>query len=431
MELIEKINSLIWGDFTIMLILLCGLFHSIRSRIHIRLPRLIAGSRGKNRLKAVTGALAASMGTGNITGCAAAIAVGGAGAVFWMWVSALLGMGLAYSENKIGADFSLKYKSKTAPMLYIEKGLGSKKLACIYAAVCIFAAYSMGCISQSWAFSDALSSLSGLPRKVSAVIIAVLTGVVILFSKRTADAVMNVTEKLVPVMSLFYGAGCIAFLILSSADIGGIIQEIITCAFAPQAAMGGLFGAAVSTGLRRGVFSNEAGMGSSVLIHSEADFGSAENAGAWAALEVFLDTIVCCTLTAFVILSSQCRSYGIYSVSDSFSEQFGAAGKVFACASVCLFAFGSVLGWCCYGEKCLQYLTDKGKIPYRIFFCLAAALGGIMSSQLMWGLADIFNAVLMFPNLLAITVISITEKTPSYRRHNSAACYGDKCARSK
>lgn len=416
--IIERINSVMWGEFTIILIVACGIYHTIKSGfVQFRLPSLVKDKGGKKRMKAVTSALAASMGTGNITGCAAAIAVGGAGAVFWMWASAFAGMALAYSENRIGAEFAEKYPNlPKGPMLYIEKGLGSKLLAKIYAAGCLCAAFAMGCMSQSGAFSEALGAQTGAPVWVFSLLLGIITAAVVFSSKRASDGIMSAAEKIVPIMGIVYAVGCISLLIVTKADVAGAFVEIFSCAFTPKAAAGGAAGIAikktVTTGLRRGVFSNEAGMGSSVLVHSDADFGSPESAGAWAALEVFLDTMVCCTLTALTVLTSKgYRQGGSYGITEIFSEGLGTFGGLLCCASVCMFAWAAVLGWCCYGEKCLDYLFPRRKSAkgYKLLFCGAAVLGGLISSEAALSAADLFNVFIMFPNLFAITVI-LSEK---------------------
>lgn len=407
--LIETVNSLLWGRFTVALILCCGIYHTLKSGfIQLKLPKHLFSSGGKNRLGAVTSALAASLGTGNITGCAAAIAAGGAGAVFWMWLSALGGMALAYSENRIGAEFGEKYpKSARGPMLYIEKGIGTKWPAAAYAVCCLGAAIFMGSMSQSGALSDALSAQTPLPRYICSLAAAAVTAAVLFSSDRAAEGVMKFSARIVPVMGLLYVGGCIGLLIISKCDVSGAFAEIFSRAFSLKAAAGGAAGItvkkAVSVGLRRGIFSNEAGMGSSVLVHSEADFGEPQAAGAWAAFEVFLDTIVCCTLTALVIIC--CKTNDI---TAAFSYGFGRWGGGFVCLCICLFALASVLGWSCYGEKCLCYITGKhcGKWC-RLVFCLACAAGGFIATESVFGISDLFNCLLMIINLPVITVLTM------------------------
>ncbi|UKI15783.1 MAG: amino acid carrier protein [Ruminococcus sp.] len=408
--LIETANSLLWGRFTVALILCCGIYHTVKSGfIQLKLPKHLFSSDGKNRLGAVTSALAASLGTGNITGCAAAIAAGGAGAVFWMWLSALGGMALAYSENRIGAEFGERYpKSARGPMLYIEKGMGAKWLAAAYAVCCLGAAIFMGSMSQSGALSDALSAQTPLPRYICSLAAAVVTAAVLFSSDRAAEGVMKFSARIVPVMGLLYVGGCIGLLIISKCDVSGAFADIFSQAFSLKAAAGGAAGITlkkvVSVGLRRGIFSNEAGMGSSVLVHSEADFGEPQAAGAWAAFEVFLDTIVCCTLTALVIIC--CKTNDI---TAAFSYCFGRWGGGFVCLCICMFALASVLGWSCYGEKnaCATSRESTAEKWCRLVFCLACAAGGFIATESVFGISDLFNCLLMIINLPVITVLTM------------------------
>ncbi|MGN1105079.1 MAG: alanine/glycine:cation symporter family protein [Huintestinicola sp.] len=411
----ERINAILWGPFTIGTILLCGIYHTYKSGfIQLRLRKHLGGNKGSGR--AVMSALAASMGTGNITGCAAAIIMGGAGAIFWMWISALLGMALAYSENRLGGEYSEKYPHKPkGPMLYIEKGLGSKGLAVIYASACLCAALVMGCMSQTAALSEAVGEQGIMPKWTAGLISTAIAAFVIFSSEKASDAAMNAAEKLVPVMGVLYAGGCIALIILTGRSLSDIFREIFTEAFTFRAAAGGGVGSAiskaVSVGLRRGIFSNEAGMGSSVLVHSNGGFSSPESMGAWAAFEVFLDTIVCCTLTALALLSS-----GKETLAQAFTLCFGRLGGIFVCICICLFAMAAVLGWCCYGEKCLEYLSQgkRSFVLYKIIFCLCGAVSGLFSLNFLFGLSDIINVFLIFPNIIAITYLTMKQKKGSY-----------------
>lgn len=417
MNIINSLNEIMWGRFTIILILVCGVYHTVKSGfIQLKIPAMISRSKGSNRLGAVTSALAASMGTGNITGCAAAIITGGAGAVFWMWISAFFGMALAYSENRTGAEFREKYHENKGPMLYIEKGV-SKRLAVIYAAGCLMAAFAMGCMSQAGAFAAAVSEQLDISPIISAAVLFLAVFAVIFSSKQASQAVMKAAQKLVPFMAVLYVGGCVAFLVKAESDIIKILMQIIHCAFEPHAAAGAAVGItvkqAVSVGLRRGIFSNEAGMGSSVLIHSDADFGSPEGAGAWAAFEVFLDTIVCCTLTALVILSSEIDYMSEGDIlTRIFSDAFGELGGIFICVCICLFAWAAILGWCCCGEKCFGYLFGDGtnKNIYKLLYCLCAAFGTVISAQAVFGISDLVNCFVMFPNLIAVTYLAAERK---------------------
>lgn len=424
MEIFERINLMLWGPFTVGLILLCGAYHTYRSgAIQLRLWGLLrGGGEGKSRRRAVMSALAASMGTGNLTGCAAAIAAGGAGAVFWMWVSAVPGMALAYSENKLGEEYARRYPgAKSGPMLYMSKGLGYGRMAKTYAAACVLAALVMGCMSQTGALADAVSEETGLPRFIPGLITGAAAAVIIFSSKKAADAAMSAAEALVPFMGLFYAGGCAALLIITKADIGQVFSLIVKSAFSVKAAAGGAAGItvrkAVSVGLRRGVFSNEAGMGSSVLVHAGAGFGTPEKTGAWAAFEVFLDTIVCCTLTALVLLST-CST----DLTEAFSFGFGGMGGWFVSLCIVLFAFAALLGWCCYGETALSFLTEKKEhaVFYKTAFCICAAIAGTVSTEILFGLSDIINVFLIFPNLTAITALTASEAAFSRKGEKEA-----------
>lgn len=402
MSVIDKINSVLWGNYTVALVLIAGVFHAVRTVIpsvgRLRADKSVGGGK-----RSVATALAASMGTGNITGCAAAVMMGGAGAVFWMWAAAVPGMALAFAENRIGTTMADRYGNRQkGPLLYIEKAL-SHGAAGVYGVCCVCAAICMGCMSQSGAMCQAIGEELELPLWVIALIPALLTAAAI-FSGRDASAV---TERLVPVMGLLYGAGCTAVLIIGGADVPSAFSRIAADAFSFRAVSGGMTGTAISIGLRRGIFSNEAGMGSSVLVHCDADFGTAERSGMWAAFEVFLDTMVCCTLTALVVVS-----YNSDTVGAAFEYVLGKFGGVFLCICICLFAWAAMLGWCCYGERSIAALgggVRAGRI-YRTVYTAAAFVGGIIPLGAVFGLCDIINFAMLFINLTAITVIVLNNK---------------------
>ncbi|MGN0666701.1 MAG: alanine/glycine:cation symporter family protein [Huintestinicola sp.] len=433
MDIISRINGIIWGDFTVAAIFAAGIYLTIKNRfIQFRFIPLLKSSSGdsRSRTRAVTAALAASLGTGNITGCAAALAIGGPGAVFWMWVSAFTGMAVSYAENRIGMEYRRRYPGSSAfgPMLYMEKcGRGWKTAALIYAAACTGVSFTMGNMSQSGAFSEAVCTAcsGGMPfRAAVSAGMAVLTAWVLFSGESGSSAVMSLTEKAVPVMGLFYLGGALLLLPLTGADVTGAFREIISSAFGVKAAVGGIGGYAVrtviSTGMRRGVFSNEAGMGSSVIVHSAAGFESPESAGAWAAFEVFLDTIVCCTVTALAVICCGGGTDPYQALSSAFSLGFGRFGEVFTAVSVCLFAYAAVLGWSCYGEMCVKYIGERlfpenqrlvriMGAAFRGMYCLAVFFGGILPESFALETADLFNCFVMLPNLAAVVYIAATD----------------------
>ncbi|MGN0641873.1 MAG: alanine/glycine:cation symporter family protein [Huintestinicola sp.] len=424
MNIISEINRIIWGNASAALIFLCGIYITVKTGfIQLRFFGKLRGkSSRRSCLRAVTAALAASLGTGNITGCAAAIAVGGPGAVFWMWASAFTGMAVSYAENYLGVLFRRRYPKEHSfgPMLYMEKS-GKKAgsvIALIYAFGCCTVSFFMGNMTQSGAFADAASS-NRKSRLFIAVILTILTAAVLFSGKKGSAAVMSVTERAVPVMGIFYLGGAVVLLIITHADVIAAFRLIMTSAFDIRAAAGGLLGQTISTGLRRGVFSNEAGMGSSVIVHSHAGFGSAEQSGAWGCFEVFLDTIVCCTLTALVMIcggySESCDSFA--AVRSAFSAGFGSFGGIFVTISVCLFAYAAVLGWSCCGEGCAEYIARRLRLNertvsviYRLCYCAAVFGGAMISVSTSMELADLFNCFVMIPNLFTVLLYFAVKK---------------------
>jgi AGCS family alanine or glycine:cation symporter len=446
----EKLNGVLWGYGTIFLILGTGVFFTIKLRfLQFRSPLYILKKTilskenpdktgGVSRFQALSTALAASMGTGNIVGVAAAIAVGGPGAVFWMWVSALFGMATAYSENYLGVLYKNKAKKnkKTAgknlisdseksavsqsnsdkgentagAMLYLEKGLNAKPLAIFYAAAAVAASLGIGNMTQSAAISDTLSSFGIVPL-ISGVITAILAALVVFGGARR---VAKTAEKIIPAISLFYIIGAVIVIVIFWKNIPAAIIDIFTSAFGMKAAAGGFSGViikkAVTIGLQRGIFSNEAGMGSSVLVHTETDCADPETMGLWAVLEVFIDTIICCTVTALVILLTKTPIEGTTTaaVTAAFSAGLGSFAEIFISASIIAFAFATVLGWSFYGEKCVQYLSSKKSslTVYRTIYIASIIVGAVVSTGLVWEISDTLNALMLLPNLIGILGLS-------------------------
>jgi AGCS family alanine or glycine:cation symporter len=420
--MLEKINLILWGYGTIALIMLSGLYFSVKIGFaQLHLPKILkntlfakkeSGQGEISRFQALSTALAASMGTGNIVGVAAAIAVGGPGAVFWMWVSAFFGMGTAYAENFLGVTYKNKTKSKiSGSMAYLEKGLGSRKFACVFAVSAVLASFGVGNMVQSNAIAASFSTDDKLIQIVVGAITAIVAGIFILGgTKRIAIAV----EKIIPVISLFYILGAIVVIILNIKNIPNAFVSIVSGAFGINSVAGGISGAmikrAVTVGLARGIFSNEAGMGSSVFAHTETDCADGTVMGMWAMLEVFIDTIICCTLTAFVILSVD-NTGGILAdnsvttaVQTAFESGLGAFAGLFIRISTVIFAFATILGWCFYGEKSIGYLTKNriAKRSYSYLYIAAIALGAVLSVNFVWQLSDIFNALMLIINIFGL-----------------------------
>ena len=393
---ISDINNLLWNTVTIIIIFAAGIFLTFRlGFIQFRHPLKVLKStlfaprsennsseKGISRTQALSTALAASMGTGNIIGVATAISVGGCGAVFWMILSAFVVMAFAFTENVLGIKYKQLFSdssSATGPILYIEKGLNSKPLAV----------------------------------NVSGVIFSFLVLFVIFIG---GSFIVKLTERIIPFISLFYIIGAAFVIVIYGNNILKILQDIFLSAFGFKQVLGGTAGLIIkqslTVGLRRGIFSNEAGMGSSVFAHTETDCRSPEIMGMWAMAEVFIDTILCCTLTALVILctgSDAADLDGADMIIYAFKCGFGKYAGIFVAVSNTVFAFASILGWYFYGEKCVNYLFHGNVITinlYKLLYAVTVYFGAVSQLNLIWDLSDIMNAFMMFPNLAAILILS-------------------------
>ena len=379
-------------------------------------------------------ALAATVGTGNIVGVAGAIMVGGPGAVFWMWAMAFIGMMPNYSENVLGIFYRRKNSHgewSGGAMYYLRDGLGGYKgckvigkvLAGLFAAFCMLASFGIGNMTQVNSISGNMLTAFGIPTWVTGALVMILVGLVVVGGLKRIAAV---TEKIVPFMVILYMLGSIVIFVTNIAQIGAVFSAIFRGAFAAKAAGGGIVGygikLAIEQGMKRGVFSNEAGLGSSVMVHSNSNVKEPVKQGMWGIFEVFADTIVVCTLTAFSVLSSGLvnletgETVAEYAgvtlnkanlVSTVFSIRFGWIGSAFIAVSIALFAFSTVLGWSHYGTKATEYLLgEKNTIPYRILFVLLVFGGAVMGDNLAWDLADTFNGMMMVPNLIGVIALS-------------------------
>ena len=374
-------------------------------------------------------ALAATIGTGNIVGVSSALIFGGPGAIFWMWIVAFFGMMTNYSENVLGIYYRKKNEKgewSGGAMYYLRDGLGAKKgmkqvgavLAVLFSAFCLLASFGIGNMSQINSIAGNMKAAFHIPTIATGIALMIIAGLVILGGiKRIA----SVTEKLVPVMALLYIAGALVVCILNIGQIGPVFSAIFKGAFAMEAVGGGIVGSgikmAVTWGMKRGVFSNEAGLGSSVMVHSSSNVKEPVRQGMWGIFEVFADTIVVCTLTAFVVLSSGLvdletgavlsSSEGSALVGEAFATVFGAAGPMFIALAILLFAFSTVLGWSHYGTKAFEYLFGSGAtVIYRIVFIVFILFGATMKLDLAWDLSDTFNGLMAIPNLIGVLALS-------------------------
>ena len=410
-DILESINSYVWGCGTVSLLLLTGLIYTVKLRfvqvkcIPFIISRLRYGKSGRNRglsqKKTVCMALGASMGTGNITGVASAIALGGAGAVFWMWVSALLGMALVYAENSLSVQYSTD--EVRGPMAYLSRGLKAPLLARIFAVFCLCAAFGMGGAVQVSSAADIIAGSSGASRIIIAIsafiLICTVTG-------GGAGRIGSAANILLPLVSASYMIGAAAVLIKFRENIPEAFGDIVRDAFRARSAVGGISGFTVSraltVGMRRGIFSNEAGLGSSPLIHSAAESDSPEVQANWAMLEVFFDTVICCTLTALVILCVPNAN----SADTAFESLFGSGSKTFLAAAMSVFAFCTIIGWYYCGELAFRYISPQSNCHVlSVAYALISSLGATAAMRMVWTISDIFNGLMIIPNLAGLLLL--------------------------
>jgi AGCS family alanine or glycine:cation symporter len=363
--------------------------------------------------QALMTALSATVGTGNIAGVATAVAIGGPGAMFWMWVTGLVGMATKFAE----AVLAVKYRIKDAngnmcggPMYYIEKGLGWKWMGVTFAIFTAVAAFGIGNMVQSNSVADALRATFDIPVLATGIVLAVATAAVILGG---ITSIGRVTSVLVPVMILVYVAGSVLILILNAGAIPAAFGLIFEYAFNPAAATGGFAGATlmmtIRMGVARGVFSNESGMGSSPIAAAAAKTKHPVAQALVSMTQTFIDTLVVCTMTGLVLIISGAWSSGGTGASLT-STAYGmslSGGQYIVTFGLVLFAYSTILGWCYYGEKAMEYLLGEGSVkPYRIVFILAVGLGATLKMELVWAMADLFNGLMAFPNLVALILLS-------------------------
>ncbi len=425
-DFIEKINNIVWGPATIMLMLCCGIYFTVKTNFfqirHFKdvIKKTLFSSSKKNKGKvssfqAVSAALAGTIGTGNIAGVATSIALGGPGAVFWMVVSAFFGMMTKYAEVLLAVKFRTKNSKgeySGGPMYYMEKGLGFQSLGIIFSILLALSAFGIGNMVQSNSVSAALADSFGIKPKASGIFITLICFFVIIGGGKK---ILSATEIIVPVMALFYMAGTVIFLVINYKFLPSAITSIITDAFDFSNAIGGVSGFAVSKavkfGITRGVFTNEAGLGSSPVAHASADISSPSEQGLWGIFEVFFDTVIMCTLTALVILTADggktARSglSGMELTISAFECVFGEAGGIFISISIIFFAVATILGWGLYGEKAVLYLFKENTTAlfiYKILYITAIYIGSIMSLNTVWTVSDTLNGLMAIPNICTL-----------------------------
>ena len=446
----QAVNSFIWGIPAMVCIIGVGLLLSVRTGfLQIRkFPYAIRTTIGRifrrkdasdgamTPFQAVCTALAATVGTGNIAGVAGAIAIGGPGAVFWMWCSALLGMCTKFAEVTLAVHFRERNKNGElvgGPMYYIKNGLGSRWqfLAVLYSLFGVLTVFGTGNATQVNTIVTAIDSallatgngLNGILPTLNLIVGVVVAMMVAMVLLGGVKRIGSVTEKLVPIMALFYLIGAVVIVVLHAGNVPAAFGAIFRGAFNLNAAGGGALGYGISQsltwGFKRGAFSNEAGLGSAVMVNSSANVREPVQQGMWGVFEIFADTIVVCTLTALVILTTGVVDLASGSVlvgvqdnalvGQAFTAAFGSFGPKFIAISLLFFAYSTVLGWSHYGTKAVEYLFgQKGTRIYKVIFVGMVVVGATMKLGLAWDLSDTFNGLMMIPNLIAVLALSGT-----------------------
>lgn len=437
----DSINSVVWGVPMLVLIIGTGIYFSCRLgffqvfRFRHVLQKTIFSALGKKKsgksreekaisqFQAMSTALAATIGTGNIAGVATALAIGGPGAVFWMWVSAFFGMMTSFAENVLGVYYRKKNKDGEwagGAMYYISEGLKDRKfakyfakpLSVLFAVFCALASFGIGNMSQVNAIAVSLENSFNIPPLAIGIAIAVIVGFILLGGVKRIGAV---AEKIVPFMAIIYIVLTLSVVIINVESIPSVFASIFKNAFGITAVGGGISGAivknAITMGFKRGVFSNEAGLGSAVIVNSVSDVKEPVTQGMWGIFEVFFDTIVVCTLTAFTVLSTgvleTSKLEGSALVGEAFAGVFGNVAGMILAFSITLFAFTTILGWSFYGTKSVEYLFGKkATVIYKVLFSLFIVAGATMNLSLVWEISDTLNALMAIPNLIGVLLLS-------------------------
>lgn len=428
--LISQINSLVWGPPMLVLILGVGLFLSFGLKL---MPVLQLGSgfrlmwQGRKStgadsdgeippFQALMTSLSATVGTGNIAGVATAVFLGGPGALFWMWLTALVGMATKYSEAVLAVRFrevDERGEHVGGPMYYIRNGLGQQWawLGGMFAVFAAIASFGIGNTVQANSVADVMEASFGLPHWLTGIILMALVGAVLIGGIRRIG---QVASALVPLMAISYLLAGLLVLAINAAVIPAALTMVVEHAFSPIAAKGGFAGAAVWAAIRfgiaRGIFSNEAGLGSAPIAHAAAQTRSPINQGMVAMLGTFIDTIIICTITGLVIITSGTWTAGISGAeltSMAFAEALPGVGNYLVTIALAVFAFTTILGWSFYGERCIEFLFGvKAILPYRIAWIIAIPVGATLNLGFVWLVADTLNAMMALPNLIALLLLS-------------------------
>ena len=425
MSIFQSINNILWGPVMLFLLLGTGVLFTYKLRF-IQFRRfkdsikqtfgnmfdksVIADEGGISSFQALSTAIAAQVGTGNLVGVSTAITAGGPGAVFWMWISGIFGMGTIFAESVLGQEYKEKVGGEMTggPAYYIRNGLGSKSLAALFAVAIVMALGLVGNMVQSNSIATAMSEAFAIEPLYIGLALAFLAGLVIMGG---ITRIARVTERVVPIMALFYLVAALIVVIMNIENLIPTIRMIVHGAFNPRAATGGVIGVSIKQtfryGIARGLFSNEAGMGSTPQAHAVAKVKHPAQQGLVGIFGVIFDTFIVCTMTAMVIVTT-----GVFEATDArgaaltqagFVESFGNLGENFIAIALFFFAFTTIISWYYFGESNIKYLFGKsGLTPYRIGVLLFVVVGATLEVPIVWEMADTFNGIMVIPNLIAL-----------------------------
>lgn len=426
MEALEKflgtVSNIVWGPPMLVLLLGTHIYLTFRLRliqryifpaIKLSLTRTSEGEGDVSHFGALTTALAATVGTGNIVGVATAVGLGGPGAVFWLWITGVFGIATKYSE----ALLSVKYRVKNSigqmaggPMYVLERGLGMKWLGVLFALFTAIAGFGIGVTVQSNSISQMVKSTFNIPYWITGLVIAVLTAIVIIGGIKS---IARVCESLVPFMAIVYILGCLIILVMNINAIPGAIVTILKSAFTGQAMVGGFAGAtmmaAIRYGVARGLFSNESGLGSAPIAAAAAQTPNAARQALVQMTGTFWDTVVICLMTGLVLVTTGSWETGLKGaeLTKTAFEQIPVIGPITLTIGLLTFVYSTILGWSYYCEKAVEYLLGTGAVmPYRWLWVIASFVGAVVSLPIVWSFADIFNGLMAIPNLISLIALS-------------------------
>lgn len=435
-EFLESISGFVWGPVTIILLVGTGVLITLVVKL-IQLRKfgyawkLISGKyddpRDKGEIthfQALSAALSATIGTGNIAGVGTALALGGPGAVFWMWITAVFGMALKYGECLLSLNYRTIHPNGVVgagPMYYLEKGLGQKWLGVLFAIFAAVASFGIGNMVQANSVAEPVQTYFGIPKLATGLIIGILVFLVIVGGIKRIG---QVASRLVPVMAVFYVVGALVVIFANIGEVPAALGRIFSDAFTGTAATGGFAGATVSQvirfGVARGVFSNEAGLGSAPIAHGAAKTKEPVREGLVAMLGPFIDTIVICTMTALVIILTGAFSTGETGAdltAKAFNMGLPGPGGYIVAIGIIFFAFSTAISWSYYGDRCIDYLFgEKMVMPYRVLYCILLPIGAYVKLATVWTISDIFNALMAWPNLIGLICLTpvIIRQTREY-----------------